>query len=106
MAETVIGQTRVRTKTNLNAAVQRKNFRRNNFFGDLFIYPCLLVFMLFTLIPMAISLGLAFTDYDILSDDLNYVDTDNFERMFQDDRRYENSVRSTFKYVFFSVPLR
>lgn len=106
MAETALRQAVTPAKTNINTAERRKNFRQNNFFGYLFISPWLLGFVLFTLIPMGISFGLAFTDYDILSDDYKYVGDDNFDRMFHDDRRYENAVKATFKYVLFSVPLR
>jgi multiple sugar transport system permease protein len=61
--------------------------------------------MLFTAIPILMSLGLAFTDYDILGD-WKYIGLKNFERMNGQDIRYERAVWATFKYVGFSVPLR
>jgi multiple sugar transport system permease protein len=82
-----------------------KKFGQNNLAGYLFISPWLIGFLLFTLVPMAISLWLAFTDYDILGS-WKFVALDNFRRMFYEDVRYANSLAATFKYVFLAVPLR
>ena len=40
---------------------RKKDFRQNNVMGYLFVSPWIIVFLLFTLVPMAISLWLAFT---------------------------------------------
>jgi multiple sugar transport system permease protein len=73
--------------------------------GYLFISPWLIGFLLFTLLPIVVSFGLAFTSYDILSTP-RWVGLENFGQMFFEDRRYWNAVRATFFYVFTSVPLR
>ncbi|MEM6428240.1 MAG: sugar ABC transporter permease [Deinococcota bacterium] len=83
----------------------RRNAKNNNFVGYLFISPWLVIFLLFTLIPMLASLFLAFTDYDLLGS-WRFVGFENFNRMFRWDFRYLNSVRATLKYVAFAVPLR
>ena len=54
---------------------------------------------------MLISLGLAFTNYDLLSKDYEYVGTENFDYMFNDDIRYDRSVAATTKYVVWAVPV-
>src|SRR5258708_4995907 len=87
------------------ASGKRKRFKQNNLVGYLFVSPWLIGFLLFTLIPMAISLGLAFTDYDILGG-AHFVGLQNFQKMFFADPRYLRSVRATFLYVAVSVPLR
>lgn len=87
------------------AATKSKNFKQNNLAGYLFISPWLIGFILFLLIPMAISLWLAFTDYDVLGD-WQFIGLDNFVRMFTQDIRYGRSLMATIKYVVFSVPLR
>lgn len=79
--------------------------RANHLMGYLFISPWLIGFFLFTLIPIVVSFGLAFTSYDILTPP-RWIGLDNFVRMFFEDRRYWNAVRATFIYVFASVPLR
>jgi len=83
-----------------------RDFKLNNVAGYLFISPWLLAFFLFTFVPMIISLGLAFTNYDTLSQTGEFIGLGNFERMFFEDRRYWNSVKATVTYVSFSVPLR
>jgi multiple sugar transport system permease protein len=85
--------------------VKSKNFKQNNLAGYLFISPWLIGFFLFALIPMGMSLWLAFTDYDILGD-WKYIGLQNFERMFFKDTRYANALEATFKYVLAAVPLR
>ncbi len=87
------------------APTKRRNFRQNNLIGYLFISPWIITFILFGLIPIVISLGLAFTDYDILGGG-KFVGLDNFHRMFFEDTRYAKSVLATFRYVLVAVPLR
>lgn len=83
----------------------RRDFKRNNIIGYLFVSPWISVFLIFTLIPMAISLWLAFTDYRG-TDTWKYVGIDNFHRMFFEDIRYARSLVATIKYVLLAVPLR
>ncbi|MBZ0296586.1 MAG: sugar ABC transporter permease [Anaerolineae bacterium] len=86
---------------------KNRDFKQNNLAGYLFIAPWLIGFILFGLIPMVISFGLAFTDYDILAaDQIQFTGLDNFHRMFFEDRRYGNSLTATVKYVVAAVPLR
>jgi multiple sugar transport system permease protein len=73
--------------------------------GYLFLSPWLIGFFALTLLPIVASFVLAFTDYNIFSAP-NWVGLDNFKRMFLEDRRYWNSVRATFYYVFTAIPLR
>jgi multiple sugar transport system permease protein len=95
------GRTRFRLAARGGA---QSRFRQSNLAGYLFISPWLIIFILFTLVPIAISLWLAFTDYDILGD-WQFIGLDNFQRMTKD-VRYLHSVRATFSYVVTSVPLR
>jgi multiple sugar transport system permease protein len=88
------------------AQAKRRDFRQNNLVGYLFISPWLIAFLLFTFIPITISLLLAFTDYDLLSGKWNFIGLDNFQRMFFDDIRYGRSVAATLRYVIAAVPLR
>ncbi len=99
LSETPDVRPRVRTR------LKTKDFKRNDLAGYLFISPWLIGFFLFSLIPIGISLWLAFTDYDILGD-WRYVGLQNFQQMFFNDVRYGRSIKATFEYVFVSVPLR
>ena len=80
--------------------------KQHNLAGYLFASPWLLGFLLFIFIPMAISLVLAFTDYDLLSGKAQFIGFGNFVRMFTSDPRYWRSVAATFRFVIISVPLR
>lgn len=84
---------------------RHKDFKRNDVVGYLFISPWLIGFFTFGLIPIAISLYLAFTDYHLLRGG-EWIGLGNFDRMFNSDIRYGRSVAATFKYVIVAVPLR
>lgn len=70
----------------------------------LFLLPWFLGLVLITIGPMAASLYLAFTDFNILQPP-QWIGLDNFSRMLSDDPRYWGSVRVTLTYVLVSVPL-
>lgn len=97
-----MGDAVIRLRFNIKG---KSRFGQNNLVGYLFISPWLIGFLLFGLIPIVISFGLAFTNYHILRG-WDFIGLDNFHRMFYEDRRYWNSVRATLKYVIIAVPLR
>ena len=72
--------------------------------GTIFISPWIIGFIFFIIIPMAASLYLSFTRYDMLSAP-KWVGLENYARMLSD-VRYWNSVKATFYFVFASVPLK
>src|SRR5258706_1272607 len=84
-----------------------KDFKQNNAAGYLFLSPWLIGFLLFGLIPIGLSLWLAFTNFDLLSTDQpKFVGLANFQEMFFQDIRYGRSLRATLSYVIISVPLK
>ncbi len=87
------------------SAARRKKNRFENLVGYLFISPWLIGFIAFTVIPIAASFVLAFTQYDILSSP-KWVGFANYNRMLFKDGRYWKSVMATFYYVFTAIPLR
>jgi multiple sugar transport system permease protein len=72
--------------------------------GYLFLAPWLLGLAVITIGPMAASLYLSFTDYNLLQPP-EWTGLDNYLRMFED-TRLQNSLGVTFLYVFVSVPLQ
>ncbi|MCL2016392.1 MAG: sugar ABC transporter permease [Defluviitaleaceae bacterium] len=70
----------------------------------LFAMPFLLGFLLFTIVPMGMSLYYSFTDFNILRAP-TFVGLDNYVRMLTDERLF-SSMRATFYFAFTSVPLR
>lgn len=73
--------------------------------GYTFILPWLIGFVVFALFPIAASLYLSFTKYDILSSP-QWIGLDNYRNLFLDDPRFLKSVRVTLTYAAVSVPLR
>ena len=80
-----------------------KHSLRDAIDGYIFIFPWLIGFLGLTLIPMAATLYLGFTDYDMFSKP-EFIGLKNFTRMFTDDFRYWHSVKATLYFAFFSVP--
>jgi multiple sugar transport system permease protein len=70
----------------------------------MFIGPWLAGFFAFSVIPIVMSLYFSFTDYDILASPV-FSGLANFRRIVTDSLFWQ-SLRVTFTYAFFSVPLR
>lgn len=78
--------------------------KRDNCAAAIFLSPWILGLFGITLGPMAMSLYLAFTDYNLMKAP-QWIGFENFTRMMSDDRLH-NSLVVTFTYVFVGVPLQ
>jgi multiple sugar transport system permease protein len=78
--------------------------KRDNRAAAIFLSPWILGLFGITLGPMAMSLYLAFTDYNLMKAP-QWIGFENFTRMMSDDRLH-NSLVVTFTYVFVGVPLQ
>ncbi len=78
--------------------------RLENRAAYVFLLPWFLGFFGITLIPVLASLYFSFTDYDILTPP-DWVGLENYERLLSADRRFDNAVNVTLRFVGFSVPL-
>ena len=93
---TLIPETRHRALTR----AQRTNL---NFFG--FLAPWLLGFVFLTVIPLLISFGISFTNYDGLNwDSMKFVKFNNYVRAFSDPE-VGNSLRQTLLWMALYLPL-
>lgn len=70
----------------------------------LFILPSLLLFTIFFLIPLLLSITYSFTDYDGWKR-MNFVGLENFIELFQD-KNFYSSLGRTFAYTIFSLPFK
>ncbi|KUN58642.1 ABC transporter permease [Streptomyces canus] len=70
-----------------------------------FLSPWVLGASVLTLLPMAVSLYLSFTDYNLF-DPPHWVGLRNYTQMFTEDPRYWRSVTTTLMYVVIAVPLQ
>lgn len=73
-----------------------------------FIGPAVFLLIVFSIIPIFISLGLGFTDMDLLGladwSKVQFVGLDHFESIFKDDV-FIKSIGNTFFYVLIGVPI-
>lgn len=70
----------------------------------LFLLPWILGLLLFTVIPMAMSLYFSFTQYDAVTAP-RFIGLDNYVQM-ANDRRVHKSLQVTFTYVGLSIPFQ
>ncbi len=82
-----------------------RKFIRKNTSAYLFLTPWLLGFFLLALGPILASLYLGFTRYDMVSEP-RWVGLENYQYMFERDRRFWKALEVTFTYVALAVPLR
>jgi len=71
----------------------------------LFVAPWVIGFVLFTVIPMGISLYLSFTRWNVLTAP-QWIGLDNYTRMFTKDPDFYQSLKVTIIFTIVSVPLR
>lgn len=70
-----------------------------------FLSPWVLGASVLTLIPMAVSLYLSFTDYNLF-DPPSWIGLRNYVQMFTEDPRLLRSIGNTLLYVLVAVPLQ
>ncbi|MEK3864826.1 sugar ABC transporter permease [Paenibacillus sp. FSL H7-0716] len=69
----------------------------------LFITPTVLLFTVFTVIPVVMALYLSFTNYDVLSRN-DWIGFDNYRRLIEDSLLWK-TFRNVFLYSIIFVPL-
>lgn len=82
-----------------------RRFWQQNGAGYMFLLPWLIGFFFLTIGPAIISLFLGFTDFNLLQSP-NWVGADNYVRIFTADPKFVQSMKVTFFFVLFSVPLK
>lgn len=82
-----------------------KGSNDNNLAGYIFISPWLLGFLLLTVWPIIQSFYLSFTDYSLLEAP-TWTGTQNYVNIFTNDNDFTTSLKVTFIFVLFSVPLK
>ncbi|GGX02566.1 carbohydrate ABC transporter permease [Streptomyces lomondensis] len=86
-------------------AAKRRPRREREGAAWVFLSPWVLGAIVLTLLPMAVSLYLSFTDYDLFNPP-QWVGLRNYTQMFTEDPRYWRSVVTTLTYVVIAVPLQ
>ena len=81
-----------------------KVLERESVSGYIFALPFIIGFIVFVIVPMAMSLYFSFCDYNILSPE-KWNGFKNYLKLFQDSK-FWNALKVTLKYAVFSVPLK
>lgn len=84
---------------------RKRSLETNNIAGYLFIGPWLIGFIVFTIVPIAMSLYYSFTNYDLIGSP-SWVGFQNYITIFTNDVRFYKAVNVTITYVLIYVPLR
>ncbi|GAA2325902.1 sugar ABC transporter permease [Streptomyces cuspidosporus] len=84
---------------------KRRQVRERHWPAYVFLSPWMIGAVVLTLVPMAVSLYLSFTDYNLF-DPPRWVGLRNYEEMLTEDPRYWRSVGTTMLYVVVAVPLK
>ncbi len=80
------------------------NRTREALWGYLFVAPWIFGFLVFSAGPMAASLYLSFTEYNVVNPP-TWVGWENYERLFGSDPLYRKSLWVTLEYSLARVPL-
>ena len=70
-----------------------------------FLLPWICGILLFSLIPIILSLFYSFTSYDLFRSP-QWIGVSNYVKMFTQDSKYLQSIKVTFNYVFIGTPLK
>ena len=79
---------------------QRREYRQ----GVLFVLPFMLLFLVFDLLPVVISVVLSFTSYNIIQPP-SFAGLDNYKQLFLDDDVFQTCVRNTLLFAFIAGPV-
>lgn len=85
----------------------KKGRKKESFYGILFAMPVMLGFVIFVFMPLAVSLGMSLTDYNVMKAETHIVGLNNFKQLFDGTNIYfYKSLGVTAYYVLLSVPLQ
>ena len=76
---------------------------RRNYIGYIFILPFMFIFFLFTIVPVALSLVIGFTDFNLLEWP-NFVFMDNYIRLFLEDDLFITALKNTIIFAVLTGP--
>ena len=71
--------------------------------GRLFVAPPVILFLMFTLIPMIMAIGMSFTKYDVINPP-TFAGLENFRKLLRDEF-FRTAMKNTCVYTLLYVPL-
>lgn len=103
---TVIGQSQHPPRPIGLPWMHRMGLERSlQFWGWVFLSPWIIGFLAFTFLPMAASLVLSFTDYNLLrTNETQFIGLDNYNRLFSDPGVLDASI-ATLRFALIALPI-
>ena len=83
---------------------EKSNAYQNTKVGYLFLSPFLLLFLLFTLIPVVVGIALSITDFNMIEMP-SFVGLANYKLLILDDKEFLIALKNTFVFAFISGPI-
>ncbi|WP_105614712.1 carbohydrate ABC transporter permease [Vallitalea okinawensis] len=83
----------------------KTNKKRWDYIAFLYIMPWIIGFLVFQLYPIVSSFIYSFTEYPIIARP-EFVGLDNYIKILTKDREFLNSLKVTFSYALFALPLK
>lgn len=80
-----------------------QNAYSNTKMGYLFLAPFLILFFLFTLIPVVVGMFLSFTNYNMIEMP-DFIGISNYKLLILDDKEFIIALKNTFLFAFISGP--
>jgi multiple sugar transport system permease protein len=90
---------RTRERANARTSVERQQALA----GYLFIAPAMVIFFVFTLLPVACAAYLSFTNYDVFTR-MDWIGLANYQDVF-DDEFFRRALINTIEYTAGTIPL-
>lgn len=88
----------------INPGVSRKTWLKRNKTGYLFLLPFLLLFTVFTIVPVAVSMGTSFTNYNMIQSP-SFVGIDNYRYLILDDDVFLKALQNTMLFALVTGPI-
>ena len=85
-------------KINGQCRIPSNRIKQDRWQEWLMIAPFMVVFVLFIILPILASIGLSFTDFNLLQTP-NFVFLDNYKSLFLDDDIFLTAVKNTLVFV-------
>lgn len=90
----------MKTKPGVNV----KAWIRHNKTGYLFLLPFLILFTVFTIVPVAVSMGTSFTNYNMIQSP-SFVGVDNYRYLILDDDVFLKALQNTMLFALVTGPI-
>lgn len=81
-----------------------KLFWAKNRIGYLFLLPFLVLFIIFTVVPVCVAIGISFTNYNMLQTP-KFLGLNNYKLLFLEDDIFLIALKNTFIFAFITGPI-